>query len=106
MLISAYLRLVMYEESYGFTVLRLLVHAFMIFLGVLFLLSLVHVWRKRMNLLKPYMIVGLAAYLVINYVNVERLTAQYNIARYEQTGKIDAYYLASLSLMRIPRFAG
>jgi len=40
MLFSAHFRMSLYEEAYGYTYLRMLTHAFMVFLFVLFLIAL------------------------------------------------------------------
>jgi hypothetical protein len=102
MLISAHLRLAMYEEAYGYTTTRILVHAFMIFLAVLLLLSLVRVWMDRMRLLKPFVLVSLVAWLLINYINIDVIIAKNNLQRYTLTGKIDLSYFDSLSYDMIP----
>lgn len=102
MLISAHLRLSLYEEAYGYTITRILVHAFMIFLALLLLLSLVRVWLNRMPLLKPFVVVSLVAWLLINYINIDTIIAKNNIHRYTQIGKIDLSYFHSLSYDMIP----
>jgi hypothetical protein len=50
MLISAYSRLSLYEEAYGYTLLRLLVHGFMVFLGVLMIVAVVRIWYRWFSL--------------------------------------------------------
>lgn len=102
MLSSAYLRLSMYEEAYGYTVTRLLVHAFMIFLAVQFLLALAKIAKERMPLMKYCVIAGLSAYIMINYMNIDAVIAKNNILRYESTGKLDADYLSGLSFEAAP----
>lgn len=102
MLSSAYMRLSMYEEAYGYTVTRLLVHAFMMFLLALFLLALVKLWREELPLLRYYAITAIAAYVLINYVGIDAMIAQNNIKRYESSGVIDAGYLGGLSLEAVP----
>ncbi|MDB5052531.1 MAG: hypothetical protein JWM44_581 [Bacilli bacterium] len=106
MLISAYLRLSLYEEVYGYTYTRILVHAFMIFLGVLLMLSFIRVWYEaRSSLLKQFLVVSLMAYVILNYTNIDVLIAKNNLARYEQSGKIDLSYLQGLSDDAIPELA-
>jgi hypothetical protein len=102
MLISSHLRLSLYEEAYGYTTTRILVHAFMIFLGVLLCLSLVRVWNDRLPLLKQFLIVSLASGVLINYVNIDVMIAKNNLQRYTHSGKIDMAYLSSLSYDIIP----
>ncbi|TBL78680.1 DUF4153 domain-containing protein [Paenibacillus thalictri] len=103
MLFSAFYRLSMYEEAYGYTYTRLLVHAFMVFLLVLFVLALVKLARERFSLAKPYMLAAIASYLLLNYINVDAVIAKNNIARYETSGNIDVAYLAGLSYDAVPQ---
>lgn len=97
MLFSAFFRMALYEQAYGYTYLRLLTHAFMIFLFVLFILTFWKIWKRKIPLYKYYLITAIAAYVVINYVNIDQLITKYNIERYQLTGKIDISYLATLS---------
>ncbi|GAY75074.1 hypothetical protein NBRC111894_628 [Sporolactobacillus inulinus] len=97
MLVSAFIRMYLYEQMYGFTYLRVLTHAFMILLFVLFLVTLFRIWNKRIKLFKYYLLAGITAFVVINYANSDVLIARWNIDRYNQTGKIDVAYLATLS---------
>lgn len=102
MLISAYSRLTLYEEAYGYTRFRLLAHAFMIFLGLLFVLAFRRIWNEKVSLLRQYIVVGIIAYVIINYINIDRMIAVHNIERYQKTGRIDVYYLGRLSADSMP----
>ncbi|WP_174730442.1 DUF4153 domain-containing protein [Mesobacillus harenae] len=97
MLYSAVIRLLMYEESYGFTFLRVLAHSFMIFLMIILAYTLARVWLERLSLRHFYIISALLYYSVINIVNIDQFVVDRNMNRYEQTGKIDVSYLNSLS---------
>lgn len=105
MLFSAYFRLSLYEEAYGYTQTRFLAHAFMIFLFVLFVIAFLKIWRNDFSLLKYYGIAGIAAYVVLNYIQVDAVIAQNNIQRYYETGRIDVAYLMELSDDAIPLIA-
>ncbi|MEK8128104.1 DUF4173 domain-containing protein [Paenibacillus filicis] len=102
MLSSAYIRLSMYEEAYGYTVTRLLVHAFMIFLLVLFVLALVKLWKEQLPLARSYAAAAVIAYVLINYIGIDAMIVRNNAARYERTGELDAGYLASLGYGAVP----
>lgn len=97
MLASAYQRLSLYEDAYGFTIDRLLAHAFMIFLVVIFAYTFIHIWIEKISLLHFYLIIALIFYTIVNVINIEQIVVDNNIERYQQTGKIDIYYLDSLS---------
>lgn len=99
---SAYLRMSLYEAVYGYTYLRVLTHSFMIFLGVLFVIAFYKIWNERISLLKPYIVVSILAYMLLNFVNIDVIIVNNNIARYVETGKLDPYYLRNLSSDSIP----
>ncbi len=97
MLISAHYRMSLYEQAYGFTFLRIMTHAFMAFLLVLFVITLARVWIDRLPLLKPYIIAAVIAFTVVNYINVDEMIAKNNVERYYTTNEIDIEYFRSLS---------
>ncbi|SEB40209.1 DUF4153 domain-containing protein [Paenibacillus sp. GP183] len=102
MLVSAYSRLSLYESAYGYTLTRLLVHGFMLFLGVLLIITLLRIWWEHFSLLKAYLLSAVVAYVLMNYANLDDRIASNNIARYEQSGVIDIPYLGMLSTDAYP----
>ncbi|WP_409270113.1 DUF4153 domain-containing protein [Neobacillus sp. SCS-31] len=96
-LTSAFMRLMMYEEAYGFTFTRVLVHSFMIFLLVIFCYTFAKIWLARLSLLHFYFISALVFYTAINVVGIDHIVVDRNLERYEETGKIDLRYLAYMS---------
>lgn len=97
LLISAFMRMSMYEDAYGFTFLRILVTTFMIFLMVIFAYTLVKIWLERLSLFHFYFMASIIFYTGINLVNLDQIVVDRNLARFETTGKIDIHYLNSLS---------
>lgn len=97
LLISAFMRMSMYEDAYGFTFTRVLVNSFMIFLMVIFAYTLVKIWLDRLSLFHFYFIASLIYYAGMNIINFDQIVVDRNIARYETTGKIDIHYLNSFS---------
>ncbi|MGM0903899.1 MAG: DUF4153 domain-containing protein [Bacillota bacterium] len=97
LLISAFMRMAMYEDAYGFTFTRVLVTSFMIFLMVIFAYTLVKIWLERLSLFHFYFMASIIFYTGINLVNLDQFVVERNIARFETTGKIDIHYLSSLS---------
>jgi hypothetical protein len=97
LLISAFIRMMMYEEAYGYTFTRVLAHSFMIFLTVIFAYTLVKIWLEKLSLFHFYFISALIYYVGINVVNIDQFVVEQNIMRYETTEKIDIYYLNNLS---------
>lgn len=102
MLYSAYSRLTLYEEAYGYTYIRFLVHAFMIFLGLLLILAAVRISRAQFPLLKWYIVLGLLSYVLMNYIGMDHIIAKQNMERYASSGSLDADYLARLSADVVP----
>jgi hypothetical protein len=103
MLYSAYSRLALYEEAYGYTEIRFLVHSFMIFLALLLVLASVRISRKDFPLVKWYIVLGLLSYVIMNYLEMDRIIAAQNIARYEASGDLDTDYLTGLSWEAVPK---
>lgn len=97
MLASAFGRLSLYEAAYGFTFDRIIAHAIMLFLFVVFAYTLIRVWIERISLMHFYLIVGLLFYTTFHVLPVEQIIVDKNMERYEQTGKIDVEYLRTLS---------
>ena len=104
-LLSAYFRMSLYEAAYGYTYLRVLTHSFMIFLCVLFLIAFYKIWNERISLLKPYIVITLTAYMIINFADIDVLIAKNNVDRYAETGKLDTDYFRNLSYDSIPVLA-
>lgn len=97
MLYSAFIRLFMYEEAYGFTFARVLAHSFMIFLLVILCYSLIRIWMDRLSLVRFYIISAIIFYTLVNTIQLDQFVVERNLERYSETGKIDIYYLNSLS---------
>ncbi|PQP81157.1 DUF4173 domain-containing protein [Paenibacillus sp. PCH8] len=102
MLYSAFMRLNLYEQAYGYTYIRFLVHAFMIFMVLLLLIAGLRIRYTSIPLIRWYIVLAITAYVAVNYVGMDNRIAELNIERYHQTGQIDASYLASLSADATP----
>ena len=104
--VSALSRMYTYQKVYSFTGERIFVMAFELLLGAVFLMILVAGvrWRGRWI---PGATVGLAVVMLLSLavLNPEDYAARRNIARYEQSGKIDAWYLRALSADATPALA-
>ncbi|EWT01497.1 histidine kinase [Intrasporangium oryzae NRRL B-24470] len=94
---SALHRMDLYQQAYGFTVLRLLVDGFELWLGLLVVLVLVAGVRLSGWWLPRAAMVSAALFVLgAGVANPEAWVAQRNIDRYEATGRLDASYLHSL----------
>jgi hypothetical protein len=75
----------------------------MAWLTLLFcLLVLDLIWRKRKILEFGCLAAVIGFVLTLNVMNMDAFIAARNIDRYEETGKLDVYYLTSLSDDAIP----
>jgi len=103
LLASAFQRMLLYEQAYGYTQLRLYTQAFMIWLVVVLGLFLLGLLRDspRLFVLGSFSaaLVGLA---LLNAVNPDAMIVRENVARYQVDRKIDAYYLSELSADATP----
>jgi len=94
MLISAFQRLRLYEQAYGFTSLRLAAHVFMVFVGLLLLALIIMELTNSFRRLGLVLMLGFLAFaLVMVGLNEDALIAQQNLDRAVQGEKLDAAYL-------------
>ncbi|MCO1656587.1 DUF4173 domain-containing protein [Pseudonocardia sp. S2-4] len=100
---SALRRMWLYQQAYGFTVLRLLVGACELWLGLAFLLALLAVLRLRpTGTVRPMVATAVGALLLLAVLDPERLVAQQNATRFAVTGDLDSEYLSRLSADAVP----
>jgi hypothetical protein len=105
-LASALKRLGIYEEAFGFTRLRLLAHAAILWLGALFVLVVATGAANRGRWLpRGTVALSAGAALAFALVNPDGRIAAHNVARYEATGRIDRVYLHHLSADAAPDVA-
>jgi hypothetical protein len=95
MIASAFVRVVHYEQAYGFTVLRLYAQAYMVILACMSALLLIEIARRAQS--KRFAFhsasAALAVFAVCVFWNTDAWIARHNIDRYATTGKIDIDYL-------------
>lgn len=100
---SALSRMWTYQQAYGFTVMRLLVEVFELWIALLYLLVLAGLVRLRRQWL-PRAAVGAAAttLLALAILNPEHFVADRNIDRWQSGRTLDTEYLSGLSADAIP----
>ena len=97
-LASASKRLTLYESAYGWTQARLIAHALIGWLAVFLILTLAALAARKTAWLSPAAaVLSVVTLLAVNALNPDAFIADRNLARYRETGKIDAAYLATLS---------
>src|SRR3989338_2143196 len=102
---SAAQRMNLYQEAYGFTVLRLYVEWFIYFVMIVLAfvaVSMLAKWPFRV-FFHGTLIFAVAALAAVSSVNVDRMIARENVERYVAGGKeLDMAYLLKLSVDAIP----
>lgn len=100
---SALHRMDVYADTYGLTRLRVLVALCELWLGLTFVLVLVAGIRLRAAWLpRAVVAIGVLTLLGLAAANPDGLIAERNIARYQQTGRIDVAHLSRLSADAVP----
>jgi hypothetical protein len=102
MLVSAFQRMRLYEAAFGYTRLRLNVYVFMVWLGALLVWFVLSQWVRPDRFAIGGIVVAIGFLATLNVINPDQFIAQRNIARYQQTGDLDAAHLTTLSDDAIP----
>jgi hypothetical protein len=106
MLLSAYYRLTLYEEAYGFSRLRTYTHVFIIWLALLLLAVVVLDLLQLQRTFAFAAILALIGFaLSLTLLNVDAFIANHNVQRAVEGEELDAAYLASLSSDAVPALA-
>lgn len=102
-LVSAWTRMNLYQEAYGFTRLRLLVDlAIYVLAAVFVLVMLAGLFRKGSLMPRAVSIVAVLAVVGFGLSNPDARIARRNIERYSSTGHVDLAYLQTLSADAVP----
>ncbi|MBI1258275.1 MAG: DUF4173 domain-containing protein [Chloroflexi bacterium] len=102
-LVSASQRMLLYEDAYGFTLLRVYTHVFMIWLGVLFVIFLLALFRVRARIFSLGVLFVMIGYVgTLDVMNVEQYITERNIARVQEGYDLDFYNLSSYSVDAAP----
>lgn len=103
-LASALHRLQLYEDAYGLTRARLLAETVTLWLGALIVLVVGATCARRRFGWAAVLGTALAL-LAFSLSNPDRRIAERNVARWQETGKIDVLYAGSLSADAVPALA-
>lgn len=102
--ISAFKRLEIYEDAYGYTELRFYSHIFTVFLAAVFFILAVKILfnKKEHYFLFAIFVSSLITLMILNSLNPQAFIARKNVDRFIASGKIDMHYLSTLSSDAIP----
>lgn len=102
-LVSAFQRLLLYEQTYGFTRWRTYPHVFMIWLGILLAALVVLEWLGHTRAFGITLLAcSLGFGLTLNLINVDRWIARQNILLAQRGSPLDVDYLLTLSADSTP----
>jgi hypothetical protein len=106
MLVSAYMRLALYEAAYGFSRLRTYVHVSLVWLGVLLAVVVVlEMMHRERQVAAAVLLASIGFTLTLNVVNVDAFIVRQNVDRALRGAELDVPYLASLSDDSVPALA-
>ncbi|NMO22643.1 DUF4173 domain-containing protein [Pyxidicoccus fallax] len=100
-LASAMKRMVLYEDAFGYTRLRVFTHVFMFALGVVLTWRAVTLWWRPERFAIGAFVTALGAVVAVNVLNPDALIVRLNLANPGQWGS-DTYYLRKLSNDAVP----
>ena len=83
MLVSAFKRLLLYEEAYGFTQMRIYPHVFMVWLGLLLLWFVATRWLHPRAFGVGVLAAALGFVATLTLLNPDALIVRQNMARYQ-----------------------
>ncbi|WP_147448673.1 DUF4153 domain-containing protein, partial [Corallococcus terminator] len=101
-LASAMQRLSLYEDAFGYTLLRVYTHVFMMALGAALAWRAVTLWWRTERFAVGALVTALGAVVALNVLNPEAFIARHNLERHARTGSLDVEMLSQLSADAVP----
>ncbi len=98
LLVSSFYRMNLYEKAYGYTELRLFVQFFIVFLGISIISMMAWIWKREIPLFKMGVVTAITVYMVLNFINVDKIIASKNFDHFVTTGHLDRAYITTLSI--------
>lgn len=104
--ISAFVRMRLYEQEYGYTFLRLMVYFILTTQIILIVPTILYIVKNKINIIKAYLVIITSMYVVANFANIDYVIAKNNVNRAlnstNQTRKTDVNYLITLGKNAVP----
>ena len=85
-------------ETYGLSVNRVLVCAFMLMMLVVIAFFILHIYAPRVKYMQPIIIICAVIFIALTFADVDRICADYNIEAYS-LGKLEKLDIQAISLM-------
>ena len=81
-IVSAFYRMNLYQEVYGYTYLRIFVYFALITELILVVPIIIYILGKNIDILKTSIIIVSAMYVILNFINIDKTIASKNIDKY------------------------
>lgn len=94
---SAFYRMSLYQDAYGFTHLRIFVQVFEIWLGVIIASLIIRIYRDQFPFAKTLIVSAIGVYVALCCINIDSHIARKNLAASHEVVELDTEYLFSLS---------
>ncbi len=95
--LSSIYRMYMYSTEYGLTYSRIFVFIILATELVTFVPTIIYMFNQKFDLLKWVAIIGICAYVGINFVNLENIIITENINRRKSRVSIDCEYICKIA---------
>ena len=98
-IISAFYRMNLYQETYGYTYLRIFVDFFLISEVLISIPIIIYLLGKKIDILKSIIIITSFMFVLLNFMNIDNFIAEKNIDRYfnnPEDSNFDISYLCKL----------
>ena len=96
-IISAFARMTLYQQNYGYTRLRILVDYTLITEIILLIPTIIYILKNKIDLIKTYFVIIITMYCLVNFINIDKIIMKNNFNRYKETGHIDLDYLIEMN---------
>lgn len=96
-IISAFARMTLYQQNYGYTRLRILVDYTLITEIILFIPTIIYILKNKIDLIKTYFVIIITMYCLVNFINIDKIIMKNNFNRYKETGYIDLNYIMEMN---------
>ena len=96
-IISAFARMTLYQQNYGYTRLRVLVDLTLITEIILLIPTIIYILKNKIDLIKTYFVIIITMYCLVNFINIDKIIMKNNFNRYKETGYIDLNYIMEMN---------
>ena len=107
-IVSAFYRMNLYQETYGYTYLRIFVDFILITESLISIPIIIKLLGKKIDVLKSGIIITSLMFVILNFINIDNFIAEKNIDRYfkdPENSNFDMSYLCKLGTDAVPQMA-